>query len=465
MINLSRRSLLSSTGMVGASLLATPSEVYSETRLAPPSYDRGSESIITSEYRKAAADSLLSYFRHTAPGLLKAPRGVLQHKWISPSLSGAAYSTQLWDWDTYWTARGLFKTSHLIKDDAFHRDVATHAQGSLMNFLDHQSGEGRIPTMISVDNADYFGNLRRASPPTHNQAKPVFGQLALLIAEEIGDVQWLASRFDHLLRFYDSWVLGNGASLGLLVWGEDVAIGVDNDPTSFGRPVFSAADLTLNCLYYQDLIAASKIAKLLNRTEDSERLSERARRHGESILKHCWDPRDRFFYTVDVQCHDRRAELLPGVPMGMSMSWQSLPLRIQMFTGFLPLWCGLATSAQAGDLVKLHYLNKETFSCFAGVRSLSAQETMYSLAKSSNPSNWLGPVWILVNYVVWKGLKTYGFTNDAKHLSDKTLRLLASDLARSGTLNEYYNPDSGLPLSYKGFMDWNLLVTEMVSED
>jgi len=29
-------------------------------------------------------------------------------------------------------------------------------------------------------------------------------------------------------------------------------------------------------------------------------------------------------------------------------------------------------------------------------------------------------------------------------------------------LNEYYHPDTGTALSHKGFMDWNLLVLEMI---
>jgi putative isomerase len=96
------------------------------------------------------------------------------------------------------------------------------------------------------------------------------------------------------------------------------------------------------------------------------------------------------------------------------------------------------------------------------VRSLSAEETMFSLEFSSNPSDWLGPVWIIVNYLVWRGLKAYQFADAAKALADKTIKLLADDLAATGSLNEYYHPDTGAPLSHKGFMDWNMLVLEMI---
>lgn len=407
-------------------------------------------------------EKLVGYFKDVAPKLLRSPQGVLRHPSISPSLPGKAYSTQLWDWDTYWTARGLFRLAKLTGDADLHRNVAEHAQGSLLNFFDHQSEDGRIPIMIDVNDADFFGCLRTKAPNPNNQAKPVMGQLALLIADDVGDVKWLAPRFDHLLRFYDSWILGNQTELGLLVWGDDVAIGDDNDPTTFGRPFFSSANLMLNCLYYQDLRAAAEPAHRLNRASDVQNMTHRADELKASIQRCCWDRRDRFFYTVDVQCVDRRAELIPNPQRGMAMSWSCLPLRIQMFTGFLPMWCGLASAEQANELLHIHYLGSDKFRAAAGVRSLSSEESMYSLVFSSNPSNWLGPIWIVVNYFVWKGLKAYGFEAEAQDLANKTVRVLSADLSTSGTTNEYYHPDSGKPLSHPGFVDWNMLVLEMI---
>lgn len=125
------------------------------------------------------------------------------------------------------------------------------------------------------------------------------------------------------------------------MWGDDVAIGNDNDPTTFGRPFFSSANLLLNCLYYQDLRAVAELARRLHRPADQKRLEAKAKQQGMHIQELCWDPRDKFYYTVDVQCVDRRSELIPNVKPGIPMSWHSLPLCIQTFTGFLPLWCGL----------------------------------------------------------------------------------------------------------------------------
>ena len=454
----SRRDFPGGVALLGASTLLRGSTDFA----AAPADQPTPVSSWPAGFRKEAAGRLLDYFGKTAPLLLRPAEGILVHPSIACSLPGKQYSTNLWDWDTLWTTRALFRFAAISNDPAFRRNVGEHAIGSFLNFLDHQSDEGRISIMLDVKDADPFGTLKADRPKSQNQAKPVFGHLALLIADELGSVDWLAPQFDKLLRFYASWVSGNQSSIGLLVWGNDVAIGNDNDPTTFGRPFFSSANLLLNCLFYQDLKAATELARRLNRPDDRQRLSAQAGTLGEQIRKYCWDPRDRFFYTVDVQCVDRRRELIPAVRPGMDMSWQCLPLRVQTFTGFLPLWCGLATPEQARALVQTNYMADDRFRGDWGVRSLSSKESMYCMDFSSDPSNWLGPVWIIVNYFVWKGLTDFGFQGEAGKLADKTLRLLSTDLATNGSLNEYYHPDNGRALSHGGFMDWNLLVLEML---
>lgn len=452
---ISRRSLLATLAASGAASV-TPSQLFASARKGAPA-----SPILSLEARKECAHALLGYFAESAPQLLRAPVGILKYPSISPSLPGKEYSSQLWDWDTLWTSRGLFRLADLQQDEPFKRKLCEHVSGSLLNFLDHAAKDGRLPILMSATDPDTLGTIG-PDTPLRNQAKPIFSQLALLAADQRGDVAWLAPHFDTILRFYASWRKHNMSPIGLLVWGDDVAIGNDNDPTTFGRPPFSSANLLLNCLYYQDLHAAAELARRLARPADHDRLSADADLLARKIVKYCWDPRDSFFYTVDVQCVDQRAELLPAVPRGMEMSWKSLPLKLQVFTGLLPLWCGIASQAQANELMRVNYAADDRLCARWGVRSLSSQESMYSLVFSSNPSNWLGPVWIIANYFVWKGLQRYGFQREAADLADKTIGLLASDLRSNGSLNEYYHPDTGEGLSHKGFIDWNLLVLEMI---
>jgi putative isomerase len=455
MTPISRRDVLAGLAVSGAASIVSARSGVRQLSAA------GKAALLSGDERRQNADALLRYFAANGPQLLRAPDGILKRPSVSPSLPGKRYSTQLWDWDTLWTSQGLFRLAALQQDEPLKQKICEHVSGSLLNFLDHASPEGRIPILMTTTDPDPLHVLGPGAN-SKNQAKPVFGQLGLLAADQLGEVSWLAPHFDTILRFYDAWTTHNTSSIGLLVWGDDVAIGDDNDPTTFGRPAFSSANLLLNCLFYEDLVASAELARRLGRAKDHDRLSVQAQTLAQQIQMYCWDPRDSYFYSVDVQCVDRRAELIPTVPRGMDMSWKSLPMRIQMFTGFLPLWCGIASQTQADELVKINYLADDRLCARWGVRSLSSRESMYSLAFSSNPSNWLGPVWIIVNYFTWKALQRYGFHQEATALADKTISLLASDLKLNGSLNEYYHPDTGAALSHKGFMDWNLLVLEMI---
>jgi mannosylglycerate hydrolase MGH1-like protein len=455
MTPITRRDVLAGLAASSAASVVT---ARSEQRQSSTAVDAA---LLSADERGRHAEALVRYFAANAPQLLRAPAGVLKHPSIAPALPGKAYSTNLWDWDTLWTSQGLFRLAALLHDDQLRQQLCEHVSGSLLNFLEHASPGGQLPIMMTADDPDPLGATGK-NPTSRNQAKPVFGQLGLLACDQRGDANWLKPHFDSILRFYDSWVGHYSSSIDLLVWGDDVAIGDDNDPTTFGRPFFSSANLLLNCLFYQDLLASAEIARRLGRSADHDRLTSQAQELAKRIQTFCWDPRDSYYYTVDVQCVDRRAELIRNVRRGMDMSWRCLPLRIQMFTGFLPLWCGIAPQQNAQKLVSANYLADDRLCARWGTRSLSDRETMYSLEFSSNPSNWLGPVWIIVNYFVWKALQRYGYKKEADALADKTILLLSRDLETNGSLNEYYHPDTGAALSHKGFMDWNLLVLEMI---
>jgi glycogen debranching enzyme len=455
-VRISRRQAIAGIAATGAAAVAATAADEVEAKGST-----GSSPVVTEGDRRQFEDALLRFFGEKAPMLLRPPAGILKHPNVASSLPGNTYSTDLWDWDTLWTSRGLFRVAELRHDEDLRQKLCEHVAGSLLNFLEHASPDGQIPIMMTATDPDPFRILGKGAT-SRNQAKPVFGQLGLLAADQRKDVSWLAPHFDAILRFYDAWTRHNLSDVGLLVWGDDVAIGDDNDPTTFGRPFFSSANLLLNCLFYQDLLASAELAKRLGRTGDQQRLAAQAATLGQRIEKYCWDPRDSYYYTVDVQCVDRRAELIPTVARGMDMSWKCLPIRIQMFTGFLPLWCGIASREHAEEMIRINYRADDRLRARWGVRSLSSREQMYSLAFSSNPSNWVGPAWIIVNYFAWKAFQRYGFQREAADLANKTIALLGADLRANGTLNEYYHPDTGAALSHKGFMDWNLLVLEMI---
>ncbi|HSI08688.1 MAG TPA: trehalase family glycosidase [Rariglobus sp.] len=403
------------------------------------------------------AKRLIAYMCEQASIVYREPQGCLKHPFLVP---GGLFQDELWDWDCFWIAEGLAA----LKDEmspAGREEFVRYTKGSLINFFEHQSADGTIPIMVKATDGDRFG-CTTPGGTEKNQAKPVLAQFASRISTFTEDFLWLEPYYESLKKFNRRWRSKYGVDCGLLVWGSDVAIGVDNDPTTYGRPEFSSANLLLNCLYHQELFAMVKIATELGRLEDIKEFQSEVSRIEEAIQAECWDPIDGFFYTVDVQCEDLRHVHFPQIKRGMDMPWKTIPLKIKLFTGFLPMWCGIASPEQVKVLVEKHLRNPAEFNARHGIRSMAKNEKMYDPGTdSANPSNWLGPIWIVANYMIHEGLKRYGYHKDAAEITEKMISLLGEDLQRNGYLHECYHPDSAAPNFNKNFLSWNVLVGPM----
>ena len=81
------------------------------------------------------------------------------------------------------------------------------------------------------------------------------------------------------------------------------------------------------------------------------------------------------------------------------------------------------TKEQAEEMVK-HIFDKDTFDSDYGLTTLAKDEKMFDLSVTNNPSNWLGPIWGVANYVVFRGLLNYGFRKEAELMYKRTITLL-----------------------------------------
>jgi putative isomerase len=220
---------------------------------------------------------------------------------------------------------------------------------------------------------------------------------------------------------------------------------------------------------YKEWLAMVYLADCLNLSELSKEFLNNAAELKATIQEHCWDERDGFFYSVDLNLRPITNEVDSTlgrkfiIHSGYPRDYDCLIQRIEVWSGFLAMWAGIATPAQAERMVKEHLSNPRTFNSPSGVRTLSKMEKMYSVRSSANPSNWRGPIWGISNYMVFKGLLKYDFTNEAKDLAMKTIMLFGKDFEKNGALHEYYEPETGEPLLNKGFQNWNYLVINMIA--
>ena len=373
----------------------------------------------------------------------REPSGFLKYKYIVP---GSAYSDQLWDWDCWLTdlALGEFATE----------DISEYEKGCVLNFLEYVEQDGTTPILIkpSGDVKAFVGQKKT------NIHKPNLAQHALYISEKYG-YDWLVGKFEVMEKYIGYYENNCKHESGLYFWIDDFAIGVDNDPCTFYRPEKSSASIFLNCFMYKEFLALSKIASELHLYEKAEMYTLMSEELKHAIQDNCWDERDGFFYSVDIN-------LLPIDPnsnlhIGCPRHWNCLIQRIEVWSGFLAMWAGIATKQQAERMVKEHFLNEKTFLAPYGVRTLSKMEKMYAIIKSGNPSCWLGPIWGISNFMVFEGLRQYGYINEAKDLACKTITMFGKDILQNGQMHEYYDPETGVGVNNPGFQNWNLLSLNM----
>ncbi|MHB9034334.1 MAG: MGH1-like glycoside hydrolase domain-containing protein [Anaerolineae bacterium] len=394
--------------------------------------------------------------------MLHAPNPDLQpYPFLVP---GSVYSHVLWDWDSWLCSVALLQALPEPGCSVTRGQLLEHMQGSVRNFLHHQAPDGYLPICIDPWLLK-AGAEKRARGDEVNQAKPVLAQFAALITREMaGDASWLgAAGFEALERFHEHYRAAYlHAGTGLYYWHSDLAIGVDNEPAVFGRPRNSAATIFMNALMLRELEAGAYLAAQLGRLSEQAAYLARRDALAQAVRRWLWDERDGFYYNADLQC--KLEPVIPGLHKNQKEMWPCLPVRILGWTGFLALWAGVATPEQAERMVRAHLVNPAEFASLGGVRSLAANEPMYNLAASGNPSNWLGPVWLIGSYMTWRGLRRYGFRAEAEDIYHKTVTLLANDVRATGVMHEYYAPETGEPIINPGFMNWNYLVLNMMAE-
>ena len=294
-----------------------------------------------------------------------------------------------------------------------------------------------------------------------NMLKPFLCSQMCLISDYTGDYAWTKEFLPGVAKYFDCYdhYYFHGNS-GLYVWQDDIMIGMDNDPATFGRPPFSTANIYLNSFMCVELEAGAKLYRQFGKEEEAKKLLEKRQALIEAIQQECWDKRDRFFYSVDVDIKTRKYDWFH---QGLGVFWKTLPIIVRVWSGFIPMYAGIATKELAADMVK-HIFDHDTFGSDFGLTTLSKDEKMFDLSVTNNPSNWLGPIWLVANYVVFRGLLNYGYRMEAEIMYKRTMRLLGEDLEKTGCLHEYYNPFNGEPVMNGGFINWNILALNMADE-
>ena len=401
--------------------------------------------------------------------MYRQPSGIaLKYPYLTPG--SKQYATVLWDWDSWLSDVALRQTLNDVGTDSDRAEALRYEQGCVLNYLAYTSLEdGYMPMVISASTDP--DKIKPADIYKTNMHKPCLAQHAAFLVEQTdGSAEWLREGYPRMQAFIQNYHDHHRhAETGLYYWQDDLAIGVDNDPSTFFRPKGSSASIYLNCLMYKELRAMSYLAEQLQLAEAKQKYTLMADSLRDAVRQWCWDEKDGMYYSVDLNLlpYTGEPQYIFGTMMtlhkGAPRHWPCLIQRIGCWSGFMTLWAGIATPEQAKRMVKENLLDERTFCGTYGVRTLSKMEKMYNLRATNNPSNWLGPLWGISNYMVFRGLADYGLNKEARMMAEKTVTLFGDDLKKNGALHEYYDPDSGEPIMNPGFQNWNYLVLNMVA--
>ena len=401
--------------------------------------------------------------------MLKQPTGTaLKYPYLTPG--SRQYAQVLWDWDSWLSDVALRQTLTDTGTEADRQEALKHEQGCVLNYLTYTSLEdGYMPMVVDAESDP--NKIKPANIYATNMHKPCLAQhAAFLVQQSGGSAEWLREWFPRMQAFIQNYHDHHRhAETGLYYWQDDLAIGVDNDPSTFFRPKGSSASIYLNCMMYKELRAMSYLAEQLKNGEARTMYALMADSLRDAVREYCWDEKDGMYYSVDLNLvkYTGEPQIIFGKPFvlhqGAPRNYPCLIQRIGCWSGFMTLWAGIATEEQAQRMVKENLLDERTFCGTYGVRTLSKLEKMYNLRATNNPSNWQGPLWGISNYMVFRGLADYGLDKEARMMAEKTVALFGEDLKKNGALHEYYDPDTGRPIMNPGFQNWNYLVLNMVA--
>jgi neutral trehalase len=205
-------------------------------------------------------------------------------------------------------------------------------------------------------------------------------------------------------------------------------------------------DLTLMVIKEEKCL--SQMAKTLGKAEESKEWQTKADNTAKLVNERMWDDSTGFYYSVNKKDY--------------AFKFMTRDLKRQEIIGFLSLWAGVATKERAERLVRT-LTDTTRFWRKYGVPSLSAQDPWYS-PYVDYCCKWNGPVWLLWNYMVYDGLKNYGYTEIATHLASKMMLCVTTQLSKNHNYWESFSPDNEV-LNCPSNYIWDSIMAKLIIEE
>jgi glycogen debranching enzyme len=170
-------------------------------------------------------------------------------------------------------------------------------------------------------------------------------------------------------------------------------------------------DVLFNSLLVQANRDLSEIAEILG--EDPAQYREWGDRTAQSVDDRLWDPRAATYFDLDVVIDE--------------------PVPVRSAASLAPLYAGIPDADRGALLLAANRDLIVPVAEGSAVASIGVADPAFEPARY-----WRGPVWPMLNWVAYRGLKRYGYTQEAAEV-----RAGFIELVRREGFWEHYNPLTG----------------------
>lgn len=351
--------------------------------------------------------------------------------WIFPRGEGGLEDWTIFEWDSFFNSLELAVESSKFAVDA------------LQAVLETQYPNGNIPNW----RGRYGGTPDRSQPPVGAYA-------VLKLFQKIGDLEILRFAYPHLQQWHEFWTTkkangqarrdGNGD--GLLEWGSDAEMlgknvppweknasgreraawesGQDDLPNWDGVPHNDATGtLTMNCvdlnsLYALDAWCLSQIAGMLNRDQEAAQYLAQYEKTKALMNAQLWDEKEGFYF-------DRY--------------WDGKFSTHMAASNFFPLIARIPDEKRAQRMLR-HLLDPKEFWGDFVIPTIARNDPAF---KADSQQYWRGTIWPPTNYLVYQGLKAYGFDPVASEFARKSVDMFLKCWTNFGLSPENFDSLTG----------------------
>lgn len=191
---------------------------------------------------------------------------------------------------------------------------------------------------------------------------------------------------------------------------------------------FWVKDVPFNVIMIRNLQALGHIASYLGRKQGEHFATMHAKLMRDAMREHMFA--DGVFWPVMGPRHEK--------------------IKVHTWAHFIPMFADLYTPQEADVVVRTYFRDDQTFRSRFGIRSVSKTEHSYR-----SDGFWRGPIWLAPQWFMYKGLRAYGYKEDAQFIKDTMYQNV-----EASNFKEYFNPETGEGLGASDFT-WGTLLLDM----